>query len=459
MRLLIECTYVFEHPHQNSGIQRVVRNVINNLEHVDSAVECIPIVLQHNQVFQVTRLIPSEHQSKKQRFLNWTTFQHNRCARLVQRIGLRREAIQQRGMFQRSGVLKKLLELVTGALSLMVMVVQKLFAQVSLRFLDTTRKLPMTVQPGDVLVLLDSSWHADFFPLAEELKANGVKIVSVIYDLIPLTHPQFCDEGLVRVFEHWFDWVSNTADGFIAISATISKQVCTEVIKRQGAEPSSERWFDYFHLGSDLDQLNTKTGVRGELKRVLGNPSVYLMVSTIEPRKNHAYLLDAFELLWVENSPATLVFVGKIGWKTEQLIRRIREHPEYQRKLFMFNDLNDRELEYCYSNSRSLVFPSFVEGFGLPLVEAMQRGLPVMASDIPVFREVGGPSIVYFDLAQPSTLTAHVKAFETSGQFPAVGALSQWKWLSWQDSTQQFIQRINHHLKPESGEANHAHRA
>ena len=173
---------------------------------------------------------------------------------------------------------------------------------------------------------------------------------------------------------------------------------------------------------------------------------VYLMVSTIEPRKNHAYLLDAFERIWAEDSEACLCFVGKIGWKTEQLIERIRQHPQFQKKLFMFNDLSDRELEHCYTHARSLVFPSYVEGFGLPLVEAMQRGLPAMASDIPVFREIGGDSMVYFDLEQPETLARLIRQFEESGKFPAPLSLADWQWINWQQASQQLIDKIQQHI-------------
>ncbi|MEM8119924.1 glycosyltransferase, partial [Morganella morganii] len=98
---------------------------------------------------------------------------------------------------------------------------------------------------------------------------------------------------------------------------------------------------------------------------------VFLMVSTIEPRKNHGYLLDAFERAWAQGSQARLCIAGRIGWKCEALVERVRQHPELNKRLFMFNDLSDKSLEYAYSHAASLVFPSYVEGFGLPLVEAM----------------------------------------------------------------------------------------
>src|SRR5690606_25263442 len=153
-----------------------------------------------------------------------------------------------------------------------------------------------------------------------------------------------------------------TADGFIAISQTISEQVRSEVQWRLGRDVAEQRWFDFFHLGSDLDQADPRTVVRQEVRHMCRDRSLYLMVSTIEPRKNHAYLLDAFERLWAEGSEVALCFVGKVGWKTEQLVARVREHPRLNRQLFMFNDLSDRELEYCYTHARSLVFLSYVEG-------------------------------------------------------------------------------------------------
>lgn len=458
MRLLIECTYVYDHPQDNSGIQRVVRNVINNLGRIDPPVKCIPVVLKHNRVYQVTQLAPTAHSELRPRIQAWLAFQHERIGRLRSRIRLYQAARMSSPRFRRSLLLRNALKLTCRLSSIALAVPQKLLARISLNYADESRAVELVCKPDDVLVLLDSSWHADFFPLAEELKAQGVTIISVIYDLIPMTHPQFCDDGLVRVFEHWFDWVSRTADGFIAISETIIDQVRQEMHQRLGSEAVEQRWFEHFHLGSDLDQVDARTGVRKEVKQMCQQRPVYLMVSTLEPRKNHAYLLDSFDLLWAEGSEVALCFVGKIGWKTEQLIERVRQHPRLNRCLFMFNDLSDRELEYCYTHARSLVFPSHVEGFGLPLVEAMQRGLPAMASDIPVFREIGGDAMAYFDLATPDSLARLVRRFESSGQFPATGDLAQWQWLSWQDSTQQLVRRIHQQLsKPV--EAIHARRA
>ena len=108
-------------------------------------------------------------------------------------------------------------------------------------------------------------------------------------------------------------------------------------------------------------------------------------------------------------------------------------------RLFMFNEVNDKSLEFAYSNARALVFPSYAEGFGLPLVEAMQRGLPAMASDIPVFREIGGEFMAYFDVADPQSLVELILAFEASGRFPALRPLADWQWIDWHEAARQLI--------------------
>jgi alpha-1,2-rhamnosyltransferase len=206
-------------------------------------------------------------------------------------------------------------------------------------------------------------------------------------------------------------------------------------------------WFDYFHLGSELDLSEACAAVESRLTRVFKTPEpVFLMVSTIEPRKNHDYLLDAFERAWASGSQARLCIAGRIGWKCDALLARVRNHPQLNQRLFMFNDLSDTSLEHAYSHASALVFPSWVEGFGLPLVEAMQRGLPAMGSDIPIFREIGGEFMAYFDLAEPQSLADLVTGFERSGQFPAALSVAEWQWIGWREASAQLAERTLRNL-------------
>ncbi len=504
MRLLFECTYVYDHPLVNSGIQRVVRNVINHLGASDPGVECVPVFLRSDGVYRVNRLAPTRrerwtyrvqevHQRTQHRY--WL-FHHRaelvlgldrfararwlmeRCFRLVSMLFVfsfvtallllepGRLHLRLRPWFDRTRnrywlrhqTLENFLRL-PGRRALRYAVYQ-LARLGSLSFVlpwrlatvlssppqDGGRADRLVAQAGDVLVLLDSSWHSDFFALTEKLKSEGVGIVAVVYDLIPLTHPQFCDENLVRVFDQWFGWVARTADGFVAISQTISDQVRQDLIRRIGAQAGEWKWHGSFRLGSELDQVRADGLVRKPVQSMFAlDLPVYLMVGTIEPRKNHAYLVDAFEKIWADGGQVALCIVGKVGWKCADLVHRICQHPELGKRLFMFNDLSDTELGRCYQQSKALVFPSFVEGFGLPLVEAMQRGLPAFASDIAVFREVGGDFLAYFDIGDPASLAQSVLAFESSGQFPAQKAVSDWAWPGWKESAQELVRVIVSH--------------
>ena len=440
MRLLVECTYVYDNPHINSGIQRVVRNIISKLDKTREIADAIPVILKNNKIYEVKRLAPD----------NFGMYIGNRIqsklVRARRRYWLYYERIEQIWPFRRYpkiySSLFPLYKIGAAFFHFPIIFISRLcqIGEIGKRIDE------LVLKPGDVLVLLDSSWHSDLFAQIEKLKAQGIAIVSVIYDLIPLTHPRFWDETLVVIFKRWFQWVSQTADGLIAISETIRDQA-QAYVHQNSTETKQDQWFDYFHLGSELDLTDNNGAVRDHVQKPFqsGCP-VYLMVGTIEPRKNHGYLLDAFDLLWQNGLNVSLCFVGKVGWKCQALMKRVEAHKELNRRLFMFNDLSDMELEYCYRKSRSLVFPAFVEGFGLPLVEAMQRGLPVMASDIPVFREVGGDFIAYFDLEKPETLAALISQYEESGKFPAAKNLQEWSWINWEDSAKQFLTRIVSHV-------------
>lgn len=440
MRFLIECTYVYEHPKDNSGIQRVVRNIIRELMKHSPEVECVPVMMNDGHLYQVLSLAPLKLSMSATFRQTWIV----KLDHLRNRYWWYHSRVERLRPFNSFLVARRLLFWLCRLASLALLIPLRTLEWLNRQ--DTSmpkRAIPLQVIKGDQLVLLDSSWHEDFFPLAEKLKSEGVGIVSVIYDLIPLTHPQFCHEGLVKVFDQWFDWIAKTADGFMSISRTISEQVDAEIERRLGPDEAKQRWHGFFHLGSELDLVNSGADLDDGLSKMFLDPApVYLMVSTIEPRKNHVYLLDAFEQLWEQGSNVRLCLIGKIGWKCETLVKRIKSHPELGRRLFMFNKLNDTGLEYAYANAKALVFPSYVEGFGLPLVEAMQRGLPAMASDIPVFREIGGDFMAYFDLASTASLVSLVQKFESTGVFPAIRPVEEWHWIGWQAASQQLINGI-----------------
>ena len=129
------------------------------------------------------------------------------------------------------------------------------------------------------------------------------------------------------------------------------------------------------------------------------------MVGTIDLRKGYAQALAAFEALWAEGFDVKLVIVGQPSWNVETLVKRLMNHPESGRRLFWFGRADDMFLAALYKSCTVLLAASEAEGFGLPLVEAAQRGLPIIARDVPVFREIAGDNVFYF-----SGLTAEALA-------------------------------------------------
>ena len=89
---------------------------------------------------------------------------------------------------------------------------------------------------------------------------------------------------------------------------------------------------------------------------------------------------------------------------------------------------------------------SALDAQGALSLEAMQRGLPAMGSDIPVFREIGGPFMAYFDLDDPQNLVNLISEMETTGRFPAERNVSEWRWLGWREASAQLIERVMSHV-------------
>jgi len=133
--------------------------------------------------------------------------------------------------------------------------------------------------------------------------------------------------------------------------------------------------------------------------------------------------------------------VGRYGWNTHALERRIRSHPEFNKRLFWLGQIGTADLRHLYKNAHSLIFASVAEGFGLPLIEAANFGLPAIVSDIPVFREVGDGAVNYFKVADSESLARQLDEAllrrKASNALPPI--------LKWRQSTEQLLELIKTH--------------
>jgi glycosyltransferase involved in cell wall biosynthesis len=199
---------------------------------------------------------------------------------------------------------------------------------------------------------------------------------------------------------------------------------------------------DSFQLGAGFDATAADgfSLVSEAFKRCAGD--VYLVVGTIEPRKDCARVLGAFERLWTEGSDAVLMLFGRAGWRSYDLIDRLRAHSERGKRLFWFEHGSDHELDFAYRHAAALIFASRCEGFGLPLVEAMHYGLPVLAADIPVFREIGADYPAFFSPGNEQAIYDAVRSFaDTQRSNPRAQHLPR-PWPSWSDSARMLLAKV-----------------
>ena len=165
------------------------------------------------------------------------------------------------------------------------------------------------------------------------------------------------------------------------------------------------------------------------------------MVGTVEPRKGHAQVLDAFEQLWAKGGSERLVIVGKPGWMLDDFVGRLKRHAERGRRLVWIEEASDEYLGQLYSASACLIAASHGEGFGLPLIEAAAHGLPIIARDIPVFREVAGDHAFYFGASSAEGLADAIVQWlqlDRAGKAPSSTDMPR---LSWAESAAN-LQRL-----------------
>jgi len=306
---------------------------------------------------------------------------------------------------------------------------------------------PIETRSGDVFVAVDL-----FLQLTPERRAvyagfrlRGVRLYFVVYDLLPVLRPEFFPDDVDDYFRNWLLLIAEFADGAVCISRTVADEL-TQWLGSARIPRERPMNIGWFHLGANIDARLTEHSVDPGFDKRLGplreRPSI-LMVGTIEPRKGVEQALDAFESLWEAGLQVNLVIAGKVGWSVElPVIKKLRAHPEIGRRLFWFDSAGDEELLRLYETVSGLLMASEGEGFGLPLIEAAQHKVPILARDIPVFREVAGVHASYFSGLSPDSLAEAMKKWLAAlGDMSAPNSAGM-HYQTWRESVQQLTEII-----------------
>lgn len=319
------------------------------------------------------------------------------------------------------------------------------------RFLNKTderepkRDEPVEYAQGDIFFGLDFQPHVvpaqrDFY---KGLRRKGVKVKFLLHDLLPIQMPHHFPDGNKETFSLWLDVISEN-DGAVCVSKTVADHLSAWIKENK---PDRKKTFSvhWSHNGIGFgESMPTKGLPDGAVYALHDFQSrlSFLMVGTLEPRKAHSQALEAFERLWDMGLDACLVIVGKPGWMVEALVKNIHLHPELGRRLFWLESISDEYLEKVYAASTCLLAASEGEGFGLPLIEAARHGLPILARDIPVFREVAGDHAFYFKGDTPEALAESIQAWLTFYQANQAPRSEDMHWLTWRESARCLLELI-----------------
>jgi glycosyltransferase involved in cell wall biosynthesis len=300
---------------------------------------------------------------------------------------------------------------------------------------------PIETKHGDIFLGVD--WPADVLPSLkawfQERKRRGMRSVFVVYDLLPLLRPDLFPPELPPMTLGWLNAVTEIADGVVCISRTVADEL-DQWLRETKPNRFRPLPIGFFRLGADLHASLPTKGLPNEALEILANirnRPTFLMVGTVEPRKGHRQALAAMELLWIDRVDLNLVIIGKKGWMMEDFAERVRNHPERDKRLFWFQGISDEMLEQIYRSSSALLAASEGEGFGLPLIEAAQYRIPIVARNLPVFREVASDHAYYFCGPDETALADALREWLALGEkAPASTGI---RWYTWQESTRDLL--------------------
>ncbi len=305
------------------------------------------------------------------------------------------------------------------------------------------------VEPRNGDVFLGLAWSPHAIPQAQEVLRRyrdlGVRINFVVYDLLPQRHPTWFPPGLAEQHLGWLVAAAAVADRLIGISRDVADDVAAW-LHDNGPDRILPLRIAHFPLGADIESSVASQGLPVDAQSILAKMrarTTFLMVGTVEPRKGHRQAIEAFTDLWQDGRDVALVIVGKRGWMTEDVEALIAAHPETGTRLIRIDNASDEFLECLYDAATALLAPSYGEGYGLPIVEAAKRSIPVVARDLPVFREVAGEGAAYFHGNSPKDLAFAIERWLAQAKVGTQPMPDRIRVRNWMESTSLLLDALS----------------
>ena len=221
--------------------------------------------------------------------------------------------------------------------------------------------------------------------IAGWIERNRVRAFYLVHDLIPITNPESCRPQESEKHRERMRNVLETATGVIG-NSQVTLDEFSEFAASQGIDMPAQ-------VAAWICGFDANVGAR---RKALDRP-FFVTVGTIEARKNHLMLLRIWKrIVAAEGKEAPiLVVIGQPGWEADEALEILEDLEDLEGSVVHLQDCGDEELAAWLAGARALLMPSVAEGFGLPIVEALSLGTPVIATDLPVYREIVGTIPTY----------------------------------------------------------------
>lgn len=223
---------------------------------------------------------------------------------------------------------------------------------------------------------------------ARWLQRSGLRGLFFVHDLIPIEHPEYSRAGEPARHAARLATIAAHGAGVLVNSAATRDRLQDYWAARQVKHPA----ITVAPLGIGQDPS-------GPLAAPRASTSYFVMLGTLEPRKNHRMLLKLWQQM-IETDAARaprLLLIGRRGWLNREVFALLDVSPQFAAHVMECEGLNDAAVQALLRGASALLNPSFAEGFGLPVAEALAAGVPVLASELAAHREVGGDCVEYLD--------------------------------------------------------------
>ena len=300
------------------------------------------------------------------------------------------------------------------------------------------------VQPGDMLFIPGAGFvHTEYPAFIAGLRArHGLRVALLIYDIIPVRRPEFVNLAFSESFGTWLDGMLPLCDRLMAISRSAA------------AEATAHAVASGIPLRGEIQPIPIGTGFSGpaaaaaESHGLPASGSYVLFVSTMEPRKNHQLLLRVWRRL-LESMPRAevpiLVFAGKRGPLSEDLVRELTSTRFLDGHIRLIDQPSDGDLTALYHGCLFTLFPSFYEGWGLPVTESLAFGKPCIISSATSLPEAGGTLARYFDPEDVPGATALIRGVLEDRKGLAAWTRqveTEFRPVSWQESARAVMEHL-----------------